>query len=434
MARKRPMKRKLRSLAEREAEQRRDLGATVLGMYRSDELDPAAIEAGVGKLAETQEEIASIEAALEGTPPEPAEEQSEATSPETDGAVERTEPQTEVQPALGAAAASAAVKGKATEAEAEKSKPEEPKTDDSEAPAPEAEAPKTDEFTAPAAVEPARAQPTPPSAAEANERSAAAMLALEQDLERAQQRAGQALEALRDQLEQAKARADAAEERSKLHESETRTAAAEWLRGQAEAMRREAERQVREDIASEAEGSETAKPAPGRSPSSEAAETALAEMTKRSNEANARAQEAEARLAEATTEAEERGRLEAEERLATELRAREEEVQQEREAKARALEGAEKRLAEIEAQVAEAERRASGGESSSAAAVAGGGKTNLNLATFDQLRGLGLSPTQANRVIAYRERLGGYKAVADLGQVPGMPEALVSELGERLDL
>ena len=37
-------------------------------------------------------------------------------------------------------------------------------------------------------------------------------------------------------------------------------------------------------------------------------------------------------------------------------------------------------------------------------------------------------------MIAYRERLGGYKAVDDLRQVPGMPDALLADLREKLEL
>jgi len=46
---------------------------------------------------------------------------------------------------------------------------------------------------------------------------------------------------------------------------------------------------------------------------------------------------------------------------------------------------------------------------------------NLNTATFEDLRGARLSVTQATRVLAYRERLGGYGSVDDLDRVPGFP-------------
>jgi len=53
--------------------------------------------------------------------------------------------------------------------------------------------------------------------------------------------------------------------------------------------------------------------------------------------------------------------------------------------------------------------------SGSAAAV------NLNTATFEELREAELSVTQATRILAYRERFGGYSSIEDLGKVPGFP-------------
>lgn len=57
----------------------------------------------------------------------------------------------------------------------------------------------------------------------------------------------------------------------------------------------------------------------------------------------------------------------------------------------------------------------------------GGGSVSLNQATFEQLRGLGLSVTQATRILAYRERFGGYSSLDDLDRVPGFsPEKIES--------
>jgi competence protein ComEA len=67
-----------------------------------------------------------------------------------------------------------------------------------------------------------------------------------------------------------------------------------------------------------------------------------------------------------------------------------------------------------------------------AKASGGGSRVNLNEASFDQLRGLGLSVTHATRVIAYRERRGGFESVDDLDTVPGLPDAMVGELKEQL--
>lgn len=57
----------------------------------------------------------------------------------------------------------------------------------------------------------------------------------------------------------------------------------------------------------------------------------------------------------------------------------------------------------------------------------GDDRINLNDATFEQLRGLGLSVTQATRILAYRERFGGYSSLEDLDKVPGFtPEKIDS--------
>ena len=45
----------------------------------------------------------------------------------------------------------------------------------------------------------------------------------------------------------------------------------------------------------------------------------------------------------------------------------------------------------------------------------------INDASFEQLRDLGLSVTQTGRVLAYRERLGGFRAVDELDEIPGFP-------------
>ncbi len=57
---------------------------------------------------------------------------------------------------------------------------------------------------------------------------------------------------------------------------------------------------------------------------------------------------------------------------------------------------------------------------------------DLNQATFEQLRGLGFSAAQTNRVIAYRDRLGGYRSVDDLETVPGIQRDFVRKLEGRL--
>ena len=61
-----------------------------------------------------------------------------------------------------------------------------------------------------------------------------------------------------------------------------------------------------------------------------------------------------------------------------------------------------------------------------------GGPVDLSSATFDDLRGLGLSVTQAKRVLDFRERLGGFDSVDDLDYVPGLPKSLLVELKDQV--
>ncbi len=63
----------------------------------------------------------------------------------------------------------------------------------------------------------------------------------------------------------------------------------------------------------------------------------------------------------------------------------------------------------------------------------GGRVLDANKATFEQLRGLGMSVTQATRVIAYRERAEGFESIDDLDTVPGFPKALLDRAEEEAD-
>jgi DNA uptake protein ComE-like DNA-binding protein len=57
---------------------------------------------------------------------------------------------------------------------------------------------------------------------------------------------------------------------------------------------------------------------------------------------------------------------------------------------------------------------------------------NLNSANFEQLRELGMSITQAKRVIAYREHHDGFDSVDEMDEVPGFPRAFLVELKAKL--
>ena len=60
------------------------------------------------------------------------------------------------------------------------------------------------------------------------------------------------------------------------------------------------------------------------------------------------------------------------------------------------------------------------------------GAIAINTASYEQLRELGLSVTQAGRVLAHRERVGGFSSVEELEQIPGFPRAFLDELKHRL--
>jgi DNA uptake protein ComE-like DNA-binding protein len=60
------------------------------------------------------------------------------------------------------------------------------------------------------------------------------------------------------------------------------------------------------------------------------------------------------------------------------------------------------------------------------------GRVSLNSGSFEDYRGLGMSVTQAKRVISYREELDGYSSVDDLDRVPGFPAAFLAELKPQL--
>jgi DNA uptake protein ComE-like DNA-binding protein len=98
------------------------------------------------------------------------------------------------------------------------------------------------------------------------------------------------------------------------------------------------------------------------------------------------------------------------------LRAQEEEI-----------EGLKARVAELEA---EAEPKLTTKPKKSSR----GGTLELNSATFEQLRELGLSVTQSARLIAYRESRGGFGSLDELAEVPGVSRDAVSELSSQLTI
>ena len=57
---------------------------------------------------------------------------------------------------------------------------------------------------------------------------------------------------------------------------------------------------------------------------------------------------------------------------------------------------------------------------------------NLNDATFEQLREVGLSVTQTGRVLAHRERSGRFTSLDELEGIPGFPADFLAQIKSRL--
>jgi competence protein ComEA len=57
---------------------------------------------------------------------------------------------------------------------------------------------------------------------------------------------------------------------------------------------------------------------------------------------------------------------------------------------------------------------------------------DINQASFDQLRGLNLSVTQATRVLSFREQSGGFDSLDQLAEIPGFPEEFLAQLRGKL--
>jgi DNA uptake protein ComE-like DNA-binding protein len=60
------------------------------------------------------------------------------------------------------------------------------------------------------------------------------------------------------------------------------------------------------------------------------------------------------------------------------------------------------------------------------------GTINLNEASFEQLRDAGLSVTQTGRVLAHRERGGGFRSLDELDEIPGFSQDFLDRIKSRL--
>ena len=57
---------------------------------------------------------------------------------------------------------------------------------------------------------------------------------------------------------------------------------------------------------------------------------------------------------------------------------------------------------------------------------------DVNEATFEQLRNAGLSVTQTGRVLAHRERAGGFSSIDELDAIPGFPREFLDQVKPNL--
>jgi DNA uptake protein ComE-like DNA-binding protein len=185
---------------------------------------------------------------------------------------------------------------------------------------------------------------------------------------------------------------------------------------------------------------------------------ALTETVAEAAESHARAQEAIRAEAEtARREAEERHRAERDQLAAAleatkaekqELEARLAEAERalagQREATKQATEQAardaaayDERIAEMQRQLERFEQAARQATERLAASTTGGrsdetGRLELNTVTVEGLRGLGLSITQAARIVTRRDATGGFGSLDELDEVPGIPSEQRAALRERL--
>ena len=61
-----------------------------------------------------------------------------------------------------------------------------------------------------------------------------------------------------------------------------------------------------------------------------------------------------------------------------------------------------------------------------------GGMVSLSSAGVDELQSLGMSVTQAKRVIRYREERDGFRSIEELDDVPGFPRTFLDQIKGRL--
>jgi DNA uptake protein ComE-like DNA-binding protein len=306
----------------------------------------------------------------------------------------------------------------------------------------------------------------------AEDRATAEILALEDDLERGRLNAAKSLEGVQRRLEEAEAKAATVT----VTDMSVREEAAEWLREQRDDVPGEIERKVQTESGARVEGAEQ-RLADEASRLQQQAQAQVADESKRLQaEFDEQLRSAIAKV-EAETEARRKAEIDG---LTTELEGERESRNEVIEKAERLAAEADERAAAAEIELADAAAERNGQEAvtdeqpaveapkersrrfrakarkaaepkrtakakSSKAAEAEAGKTDAsttasrrgrpldaNQVTFEELRELGMSITQATRVIAYRERQDGFDTLDDMDTIPGFPEDLLAELKEKL--
>lgn len=464
------VRKRLQTLRKQGDQRLRDLGELVFELAERGELTEAAVRTQAAGLAEIEDQLKELEGVLSGEPaPKPAEAKPKAPAKP---AARRVPP---VSAASGAAGPTA---------ERDAGRPLPPGASGDGRGANGGTNGDTGERLE-LAVEQARGRTGQSATAE--------ILALEGDLERERVQAAVALERVQRQLEEIEAREPSGPEVSAtsdtsevaLTSTANRENAARRLRAQTERLRDEAAQQAHaklqereqlllaerdEAVASLRDALATLERAEAGTSESEGrseVETRLAAIEATLEDAVQRVEAAEASISTHAKEAAARLReREQELRDETEARAlaaawlrgqvksirrdaeraseerfaeRERELTAELDEAASALRSAETRLAEAEEKLKALESHASRviHPTAEPGELEGEpepeeGLVDVNAATFEQLRELGMTVIQSTRVIAYRDRAGGFAGVDDLDAVPGFRKDFLAELKARL--
>ena len=216
-------------------------------------------------------------------------------------------------------------------------------------------------------------------------------------------------------------------------EAQVKADAADWIRRQTDNLERRAERAAKSELTKAKRAAERRLAERERELAAELDQAARALRTAENQvrEAESRAEAAERRLGETSDEELRR----AADRRAARLRAIEDRigvvVEKAAGAEAHAA-TADLELPAVKMERETDEQNAVAAGPTSPEVSPGQARLDVNKATFDQLRELGMTVTQATRVIAYRERENGFESPDDLATVPGLSKKFVAGIRGRL--